>query len=186
MITETCSRPLHVLRRDRQDGRRRRTDATSGGQEASQSCPARRCGPLNSRRRCPGAADWFAEGVTEVSEIHHIDRGYVRFDEQLRASAPCHPCRSEIFLDPTTARACSSHYPHQDVVAVDLQARQGARIPSPPQFWPAGLVIGSLGTAPAEQAEVGSRSVSGRPVRGLEGVKTSARPGPAALRSRKR
>jgi UDP-N-acetylglucosamine 1-carboxyvinyltransferase len=25
-----------------------------------------------------------AEGVTEVSEIHHIDRGYVRFEEQLR------------------------------------------------------------------------------------------------------
>ena len=26
-----------------------------------------------------------AEGVTEVGEIHHIDRGYVRFEEQLRA-----------------------------------------------------------------------------------------------------
>ena len=26
-----------------------------------------------------------AEGVTEVSEVHHIDRGYVRFEEQLRA-----------------------------------------------------------------------------------------------------
>ena len=26
-----------------------------------------------------------AEGVTEVAEIHHIDRGYVRFEEQLRA-----------------------------------------------------------------------------------------------------
>jgi UDP-N-acetylglucosamine 1-carboxyvinyltransferase len=26
-----------------------------------------------------------AEGTTEVAEIHHIDRGYVRFDEQLRA-----------------------------------------------------------------------------------------------------
>jgi UDP-N-acetylglucosamine 1-carboxyvinyltransferase len=30
-------------------------------------------------------AGLVAEGVTEVSEIHHIDRGYVRFDEQLRA-----------------------------------------------------------------------------------------------------
>jgi UDP-N-acetylglucosamine 1-carboxyvinyltransferase len=26
-----------------------------------------------------------AEGVTEVAEIHHIDRGYVRFEEQLRS-----------------------------------------------------------------------------------------------------
>jgi UDP-N-acetylglucosamine 1-carboxyvinyltransferase len=26
-----------------------------------------------------------AEGVTEVAEVHHIDRGYVRFEEQLRA-----------------------------------------------------------------------------------------------------
>jgi UDP-N-acetylglucosamine 1-carboxyvinyltransferase len=30
-------------------------------------------------------AGLVAEGVTEVSEIHHIDRGYVRFDEQMRA-----------------------------------------------------------------------------------------------------
>lgn len=30
-------------------------------------------------------AGLVAEGVTEVSEIHHIDRGYVRLDEQLRA-----------------------------------------------------------------------------------------------------
>ena len=29
-------------------------------------------------------AGLVAEGVTEVAEIHHIDRGYVRFDEQLR------------------------------------------------------------------------------------------------------
>jgi UDP-N-acetylglucosamine 1-carboxyvinyltransferase len=25
-----------------------------------------------------------AEGVTEIAEVHHIDRGYVRFEEQLR------------------------------------------------------------------------------------------------------
>jgi UDP-N-acetylglucosamine 1-carboxyvinyltransferase len=30
-------------------------------------------------------AGLVADGVTEVAEIHHIDRGYVRFDEQLRA-----------------------------------------------------------------------------------------------------
>jgi UDP-N-acetylglucosamine 1-carboxyvinyltransferase len=30
-------------------------------------------------------AGLVAEGITEVAEIHHIDRGYVRFDEQLRA-----------------------------------------------------------------------------------------------------
>ena len=30
-------------------------------------------------------AGLVAEGMTEVAEIHHIDRGYVRFDEQLRA-----------------------------------------------------------------------------------------------------
>ena len=30
-------------------------------------------------------AGLVAEGVTEVGDIHHIDRGYVRFDEQLRA-----------------------------------------------------------------------------------------------------
>ena len=30
-------------------------------------------------------AGLVAEGVTEVAEVHHIDRGYVRFDEQLRA-----------------------------------------------------------------------------------------------------
>ena len=29
-------------------------------------------------------AGLVAEGVTEISEIHHIDRGYVRFEEQLR------------------------------------------------------------------------------------------------------
>ncbi|MGH8860724.1 MAG: UDP-N-acetylglucosamine 1-carboxyvinyltransferase, partial [Jatrophihabitantaceae bacterium] len=30
-------------------------------------------------------AGLVAEGVTEVAEIHHIDRGYVRFEEQLQA-----------------------------------------------------------------------------------------------------
>jgi UDP-N-acetylglucosamine 1-carboxyvinyltransferase len=30
-------------------------------------------------------AGLVAEGTTEVAEIHHIDRGYVRFDEQLRS-----------------------------------------------------------------------------------------------------
>ena len=30
-------------------------------------------------------AGLVAEGVTEVAEVHHIDRGYVRFEEQLRA-----------------------------------------------------------------------------------------------------
>jgi UDP-N-acetylglucosamine 1-carboxyvinyltransferase len=30
-------------------------------------------------------AGLVAEGVTEVAEIHHIDRGYVRFEEQLRS-----------------------------------------------------------------------------------------------------
>jgi UDP-N-acetylglucosamine 1-carboxyvinyltransferase len=29
-------------------------------------------------------AGLVAEGVTEVAEVHHIDRGYVRFEEQLR------------------------------------------------------------------------------------------------------
>jgi UDP-N-acetylglucosamine 1-carboxyvinyltransferase len=30
-------------------------------------------------------AGLVAEGITEVAEIHHIDRGYVRFEEQLQA-----------------------------------------------------------------------------------------------------
>jgi UDP-N-acetylglucosamine 1-carboxyvinyltransferase len=30
-------------------------------------------------------AGLVAEGVTEVAEIHHIDRGYVRLEEQLRS-----------------------------------------------------------------------------------------------------
>ena len=30
-------------------------------------------------------AGLVADGITEVAEISHIDRGYVRFDEQLRA-----------------------------------------------------------------------------------------------------
>ncbi|HSP38772.1 MAG TPA: UDP-N-acetylglucosamine 1-carboxyvinyltransferase [Frankiaceae bacterium] len=30
-------------------------------------------------------AGLVADGITEVAEIHHIDRGYVRFDEQLRS-----------------------------------------------------------------------------------------------------
>jgi UDP-N-acetylglucosamine 1-carboxyvinyltransferase len=30
-------------------------------------------------------AGLVAEGVTEVAEVHHIDRGYVRIEEQLRA-----------------------------------------------------------------------------------------------------
>ena len=30
-------------------------------------------------------AGLVAEGITEVAEVHHIDRGYVRFEEQLRA-----------------------------------------------------------------------------------------------------
>ena len=30
-------------------------------------------------------AGLVAEGVTEIAEIHHIDRGYVRFEEQLRS-----------------------------------------------------------------------------------------------------
>lgn len=43
-------------------------------------------------------AGLVADGVTEVSEIHHIDRGYVRFDEQLRAlGADVTRIESEIF-----------------------------------------------------------------------------------------
>jgi UDP-N-acetylglucosamine 1-carboxyvinyltransferase len=43
-------------------------------------------------------AGLVAEGVTEVSEIHHIDRGYVRFDEQLRSlGADVTRVESEIF-----------------------------------------------------------------------------------------
>jgi UDP-N-acetylglucosamine 1-carboxyvinyltransferase len=30
-------------------------------------------------------AGLVADGITEVAEVHHIDRGYVRFEEQLRA-----------------------------------------------------------------------------------------------------
>ena len=30
-------------------------------------------------------AGLVAEGVTEIAEVHHIDRGYVRLEEQLRA-----------------------------------------------------------------------------------------------------
>jgi len=30
-------------------------------------------------------AGLVAEGITEVAEIHHIDRGYVHFEEQLQA-----------------------------------------------------------------------------------------------------
>ena len=33
-------------------------------------------------------AGLVADGVTEVGEVHHIDRGYVRFEEQLRALGP--------------------------------------------------------------------------------------------------
>jgi UDP-N-acetylglucosamine 1-carboxyvinyltransferase len=29
-------------------------------------------------------AGLVAEGVTEVAEVHHIDRGYVRIEDQLR------------------------------------------------------------------------------------------------------
>ena len=52
---------------------------------ASLGCPGHRCGPPTSGP----ASGWsspalVAEGVTEVAEIHHIDRGYVRFEEQLR------------------------------------------------------------------------------------------------------
>ncbi|UQX89873.1 UDP-N-acetylglucosamine 1-carboxyvinyltransferase [Jatrophihabitans telluris] len=43
-------------------------------------------------------AGLVAEGVTEVSEIHHIDRGYVRFDEQMRSlGADVTRVESEIF-----------------------------------------------------------------------------------------
>jgi UDP-N-acetylglucosamine 1-carboxyvinyltransferase len=30
-------------------------------------------------------AGLVAEGVTEIAEVHHIDRGYVRIEEQLQA-----------------------------------------------------------------------------------------------------
>ena len=30
-------------------------------------------------------AGLVADGVTEIAEVHHIDRGYVRIEEQLRA-----------------------------------------------------------------------------------------------------
>jgi UDP-N-acetylglucosamine 1-carboxyvinyltransferase len=30
-------------------------------------------------------AGLVADGVTEVSDVHHIDRGYVRLEEKLRA-----------------------------------------------------------------------------------------------------
>jgi len=43
-------------------------------------------------------AGLVADGVTEVAEIHHIDRGYVRFDEQLRAlGASVHRVESDSF-----------------------------------------------------------------------------------------
>jgi UDP-N-acetylglucosamine 1-carboxyvinyltransferase len=30
-------------------------------------------------------AGLVADGITEVAEVHHIDRGYVRFEDQLRS-----------------------------------------------------------------------------------------------------
>jgi UDP-N-acetylglucosamine 1-carboxyvinyltransferase len=39
-------------------------------------------------------AGLVADGVTEVAEVHHIDRGYVRFEEQLR-SLGADVCRVE-------------------------------------------------------------------------------------------
>jgi UDP-N-acetylglucosamine 1-carboxyvinyltransferase len=43
-------------------------------------------------------AGLVAEGVTEVAEIHHIDRGYVRFEEQLQAlGADVVRAESEVF-----------------------------------------------------------------------------------------
>ncbi len=51
-------------------------------------------------------AGLVAEGVTEIAEVHHIDRGYVRFEEQLRRSAPtsCAP-------SPTRSGASVPSYP---------------------------------------------------------------------------
>ena len=49
-------------------------------------CPAHRCGPPISGP----APDWYwpdsaAEGVTEVHEVSHIDRGYPHFVEDLQS-----------------------------------------------------------------------------------------------------
>ena len=43
-------------------------------------------------------AGLVAEGVTEIAEIQHIDRGYVRFDEQLRClGADVRRVESDVF-----------------------------------------------------------------------------------------
>ena len=46
---------------------------------------ARRLGGVPVEHVCSPGAGLVADGVTEVAEVHHIDRGYVRFEEQLRA-----------------------------------------------------------------------------------------------------
>ncbi len=76
---------VHVLRRDLPDGRRRpyRRSPRRGTRTAALSgAPVR----ATDIRAGVGLviAGLVADGITEVAEIHHIDRGYVRFEEQLR------------------------------------------------------------------------------------------------------
>ena len=60
--------------------------ATTPSCAACRGCPARRCGPATSGP-VPALvlAGLVAEGVTHVSDIYHVDRGYPGFDEALRA-----------------------------------------------------------------------------------------------------
>ena len=50
--------------------------------------PARRLHPRSSWRCRPGHCRSCRRGYTEVSAIHHIDRGYERFVDKLRGWAP--------------------------------------------------------------------------------------------------
>ena len=82
-------------------------------------------------------AGLVAEGVTEVAEIHHIDRGYVRFEEQLRGPRRRRRAGRRRRLSGGSAQQLARPVDvlaeHQQVViARPCAARSTARMPASP------------------------------------------------------
>ena len=167
MITENVFEGrFHVRQRDGPARRRRcAPTGTTPWSAASSGSPARRCRATDIRA---GAglvlAGLVADGVTEVREVHHIDRGYPRFVEQLAASARTVERVSAPTRWPIGAPARGQY------IAVTRRTAQEAR-----------SATGARPASVGEDQQVhGARLRGGRPSRGLPAGQ-DARPAPRRL-----
>ena len=137
-------------------------------------------------------AGLVAEGVTEVAEIHHIDRGYVRFEEQLRALGRRRRAGRvghvrQLTQPVSSARARAESSRNTRTSTSPLRRRDmDVRMPASPSV--ARTCIASARDRSAAMTSSMPRSVdsaasTGRPVRGREGLKAQRMTTPSRLRA---